>query len=158
VGDDEAVQLQARQYKSGGELALENERYDEARSAIADLEHMLRQLTRAYTLQVVQRPGEQSGVWRIPDVNTQARNYYLIVEAVNARGEVVSLPVTSEETGKTRVVDKWGIRVDAATFERVADDKRDDGIIQQREIGRKQQGRLEPEYGIDTTGAAITDW
>ena len=158
VSDDESVLLQARQYKSGGELALENGRYDEARSAVANLEHMLMQLRRAYTLQVIQRPGQQSGIWRIPDVNTQARNYYLVVEAVNARGEVLSLPVTSEETGKTRVVDKWGIRVDAAVFERVAQDKRDDGIIQQREIGRKQQGRLEPEYGIDTTGAAITEW
>jgi len=77
---------------------------------------------------------------------------------VDAAGRVLSLPVTSEETGKTRVVDKWGIRVDAAVFERVAQDKQDDGIIQQRVIGRKRQGRLAPEYGIDTTGAAITDW
>ncbi len=158
VSDDEAALVQARQYKSGGELALENGRYDEARSAIENLEQMLMQLKLAYKLQVIQRHEEQSGVWRIPDVNTRARNYYLIVEAVDARGQVLSLPVTSEETGKTRVVNKWGIRVDASVFERIADDKQDDGIIQQREIGQKQQGRLEPEYSIDTSGAAITDW
>ena len=81
-----------------------------------------------------------------------------IVEAVNARGEVLSLPVTSEETGKTRVVDQWGIRVDAAVFERVARDKRDDGIIQQRRFGTKQSGRLKPDYRIPTSGAAITQW
>jgi hypothetical protein len=48
--------------------------------------------------------------------------------------------------------------VDAAIFERIAEDKRDDGIIQQREIGRKQHGQLAPEYLINTSGAAITDW
>jgi len=158
VSDDEAALVRARQYQASGRLAAENGRYDEARTAIENLERMLGQLTVVYTLQIVQRPGEQSGVWRIPDTNTQARNYYLIVEAVNDHGEVLSLPVTSEETGKTRVVNQWGIRVDAAVFERIAEDKRDDGIIQQREIGRKQPGRLEPEYSIGTTGAAITDW
>lgn len=158
ASDGGAALAQAGQYKSFGELALENGRYDETRSAIENLEHMLRQLKLVYKLQVIQRDGEQSGVWRIPDINTRARNYYLIVEAVDARGQVISLPVTSEETGKTRIVNKWGIRVDASVFERIAADKQDDGIIQQREIGQKQQGRLEPEYNIDTTGAAITDW
>ncbi|MGB5261630.1 MAG: DUF6384 family protein [Gammaproteobacteria bacterium] len=158
ASDDGTVLAQAGQYKSFGELALENGRYDETRSAIENMEHMLRQLKLAYKLQVIQRDGEQSGVWRIPDINTLARNYYLIVEAVDAHGQVISLPVTSEETGKTRIVNKWGIRVDASVFERIAADKQDDGIIQQREIGQKQHGRLEPEYNIDTTGAAITDW
>ena len=119
---------------------------------------MLIQLKQAYKLQIIQRPGEPSGVWRIPDVNTRARNYYLIIEAVDDRGEVLSLPVTSEETGQTRFADKWGIRVNASVFERIAEDKRDDGIIQQRVIGRKQRGRLEPDYSINTSGAAITDW
>ena len=155
---DGTALAQAGQYKSFGELAVENGRYDEARSAIEDLQQMHRQLKLVYKLQVIQRAGEQSGVWRIPDINTRARNYYLIIEAVDARGQVISLPVTSEETGKTRIVNKWGIRVDASVFERIAADKQDDGIIQQREIGRKQQGRLEPEYNIDTAGAAITDW
>lgn len=155
---DEAVLLRARQYQASGRLAVENGRYEEARTAIENLERMLSQLSTVYSLRVVQRPGQQSGVWRIPDVNTQARNYYLIVEAVNDRGEVLSLPITSEETGKTRTVNQWGIRVEAAIFERIAEDKRDDGIIQQREIGRKQYGRLVPEYLINISGAAITEW
>ena len=158
VTKDETVLLRARQYQASGRLAVQNGRYDEATTAIENLERMLGQLRVVYSLQIVQRPGEQSGVWRIPDVNTRARNYYLIVEAVNDRGEVLSLPVTSEETGKTRTVDKWGVRVDAETFERIAEDKRDDGIIQQREIGRKEPGRLVPEYVINTSGAAITEW
>ncbi len=158
VSADEAARLQAVQYKTDGEQALEAERFDEARSAIEGMDQLLRQLGLVYTVQIVQRAGAQSGVWRIPDVNTQARNYYLIVEAVDARGGVLALPVTSEETGKTRIAEQWGIRVDQAVFERIAADKRDDGIIQQREIGRKTRGRLVPEYSIATSGAAITDW
>ncbi|MDX1698474.1 MAG: DUF6384 family protein, partial [Thiohalobacterales bacterium] len=82
----------------------------------------------------------------------------LIVEAVDARGQVLSLPVTSEETGETRVVDAWGIRVDGAVFDRIRADKADDGIIQQRVVGEKSPGQLHPEYRIDTTAAAITTW
>jgi hypothetical protein len=158
VSDDETAVARARQYNKDGELALQNARFDEARAAVEQLERMLIQLKQAYKLQIIQRPGEPSGVWRIPDVNTRARNYYLIIEAVDDRGEVLSLPVTSEETGQTRFADKWGIRVNASVFERIAEDKRDDGIIQQRVIGRKQRGRLEPDYSINTSGAAITDW
>ncbi|MBT8117448.1 MAG: hypothetical protein KJO66_06415, partial [Gammaproteobacteria bacterium] len=130
LSTDEAARLQASQYKTDGGQALQDDRFDEARSAIDGMDRLLRQLRLAYTVRVIQRGGEQSGVWRIPDINTQARNYYLIVEAVDARGQVLSLPVTSEETGKTRMVDKWGIRVDQAVFDRIAADKRDDGIIQ----------------------------
>lgn len=158
VSTDTAARLQARRYRTDGQLALENEHFDEARSAIDGLEQLLDRLRLAYTVQVIQREGEASGVWRIPDVNTRARNYYLVVEAVDARGRVLALPVTSEETGRTRTVDKWGIRVDAGVFERFAADKRDDGIIQEREIGRKPPGVLEPEYAIDTGAAAITEW
>ena len=76
---DGTALAQAGQYKSLGELALEDGRYDETRSAIENLQQMHRQLKLAYKLQVIQRAGEQSGVWRIPDVNTRARNYYLII-------------------------------------------------------------------------------
>jgi len=34
-----------------------------------------------------------AGSWRIPDVNAAARNYYVVVEAVDARGDVLTVPV-----------------------------------------------------------------
>ena len=50
----------------------------------AELETLNARLQPQYELRVVSRPGEQSGVWREPEVNRSARNYYLIVEAVRA--------------------------------------------------------------------------
>ena len=41
---------------------------------------------------------------------------------------------------------------------RVAADKRDDGIIQNNRLGRKERGYLTPNYSVPTTGGAITSW
>jgi hypothetical protein len=66
--------------------------------------------------------------------------------------------VRNEEDGRTKRVAKWGLRVDEETFQRVAADKRDDGIIQQAVVGRKRRGELDAQYLVATTGATITDW
>ncbi|MGI9287042.1 MAG: DUF6384 family protein, partial [Pseudomonadales bacterium] len=55
-------------------------------------------------------------------------------------------------------VDRWGVRVDEEIFDAVKADKQDDGIIQQRMVGEKERGQLDPEYTIATSGAAITAW
>ncbi len=126
--------------------------------ALADLDELEKKIDQEYTLTIVSRPGERSGVWRIPDINTSARNYYLIVEAIDASGKVVEQSITNEETGKQEMVSTWGVRVDEATFQAVAADKQDDGIIQNNVIGRKKQGFLEPEYLMPTPGGFITSW
>ena len=87
-----------------------------------------------------------------------ARNYYIIVEALSADGRVQQVPVLNEETGRIEHVSKWGLRVEEGVFQRIAEDKQDDGIIQQRKFGVKQSGQLQPDYLIPTTGAAITQW
>ncbi len=123
-----------------------------------DLEALRRELDLAYEIRIVSRPDELSGVWRVPDLNPDARNYYLIVEAVDAAGDVLQRKVRNEEDGRLYDVRKWGIRVDEATFEAVAADKRDDGIVQDYVLGTKEAGRLEPDYRIPTSGATITEW
>jgi len=55
-------------------------------------------------------------------------------------------------------VSKWGLRVDEQTFEKVARDKQDNGIIERDRFGYKHRGRLVPEYEMRTSGAAITQW
>jgi hypothetical protein len=149
---------QADRLLAVGERALRDGDTAAAEEALAALTTLRSQLEADYSIRVVNRPGERSGVWRIPDANRSARNYYLIVEAIGPRGQVLEVPITNEETGKTEVVDAWGLRVDESAFERVAADKRDDGIIQADLVGRKPAGRLEPDYELRTTGAAITDW
>jgi hypothetical protein len=126
--------------------------------ALGALDELERTLDQSYTLQIVSRPGERSGVWRIPDINTSARNYYIIVEALDDSGNVQQVEITSEETGKVETLSRWGIRVDESTFQAIAADKQDDGIIQNNVFGRKKQGYLNPEYLMPTPGGFITSW
>ncbi len=148
----------AAQLYDDGITALRKGDIEAAQIGLSDLKELLSQLQQSYTLRIVSRPGERSGVWRVPDVNSRARNYYLIVEAIDKKGRRLKLPVTSEEDGKTREVTQWGLRVDAATYNRVAADKKDDGIIQKNIVGQKKPGYLKPDYSINTTSGAITQW
>jgi hypothetical protein len=138
--------------------ALERRDYAAASARLADLERLRATLEQTYTVRVVNRPGQASGVWRVPDVNRSARNYYLIVEARGPTGAPVTVTVRNEETGANASVQQWGVRVDEATFQAVARDKQDDGIIQNDRVGEKRRGTLQPAYTIPTTGAAITRW
>lgn len=129
-----------------------------AQALFRELEQMRDQLEASYRIRIVNRPGERSGVWRVPDLNQAARNYYIIVEAIGAAGGRLRVPIQNEETGKAERVSQWGVRVEKPVFDRVAADKQDDGIIQQDIVGNKAPGRLEPDYQVPTTGAAITSW
>ncbi|MCH9671432.1 MAG: hypothetical protein K0U93_08290 [Gammaproteobacteria bacterium] len=141
-----------------GNNALRKEDTDGVKSVISQLETLRTSLEQTYALQIVSRDGQRSGVWRIPDVNSSARNYYVVVEAIDARGNILSVPIKSEETGKTEVVKQWGLRIDEATFERIRADKQDNGIIERNRVGKKKVGHLAPEYSIPTSGGAITRW
>ncbi len=141
-----------------GMAAAKSEDAVAARAARDELQALHDQLMLTYELRVVSRQGEQSGVWRVPDANPNARNYYLIVEAIGAKGKALSLPVTNEENGQTKVVDMWGLRVGEAIFDAVRDDKADDGIIQNNRLGIKRAGYLEPEYAVSLPGGKIFEW
>ncbi len=129
-----------------------------ARAAIGELEFLSGVLAADLTIRVLSRPDEYSGVFRIPDAAPDARNYYLIVEAVDAKGRAHPLEIASEEDRKTERADIWGVRVSEATFNAIAADKADDQILQHADIGRKPKGALAPVYDIATAGGAILDW
>ncbi|MEZ2132838.1 MULTISPECIES: DUF6384 family protein [unclassified Sinorhizobium] len=146
------------QLQSDASAALARSDAQAARVALADLERVRGDLMRVYELRIVSRPGEQSGVFRIPDVNTKARNYYLIVEAVTPDGKLLSFPILNEENGQTKSVSKWGVRVPQQTYEAVRRDKSDDGILQGNVLATKPRGALEPAYSMAVSGGAITEW
>lgn len=151
-----AANEEAAKYAATAERLLAGGDYAAAQRSLAELQELRSRLEQEYDLQIVQQGS--TGVWRIPDINEAARNYYIIVQAVAPGGQTLSLPITSEEDGGTRNVSKWGLRVDEATFQQIAADKQDDGIIQNNRFGVKKQGFLEPEYLLPTTGGAITTW
>lgn len=146
------------QVQADAAAALSRSDAEGARAALATLERLREDLIRVYELRIVSGPGEDSGVYRIPDVNTGARNYYLIVEAVTADGKPLSFPIRSEEDGTTTTVSRWGVRVPERTFEAVRRDKLDDGILQDNILAEKLRGALEPTYRMNVSGGAITEW
>ena len=158
VAEDPAVDASAAALLGDGQLAYARQDYAETRAAIADLNEMHDTLLRQYELRVLSRAGELSGVWRVPDENPAAQNFYLIVEAIDDEGVRLTVPITSEEDGRTSRVSRWGQRVDEATFQAVANDKQDDGIIQDPVIGQKRRGQIDLDYRPGVRPGAITDW
>ena len=149
---------QARSRVAQAKQALADDKLDKAQQIQSEIEVLRQHLRNYYSIRVVSRQGEMSGVWRIPDINSSSRNHYLIVEAINRDNRVVALEILNEETNLRQVVKTWGIRVDETTFNRIAADKQDDGIIQGNQVGEKQPGYLEPTFSIPTNGGKITEW
>lgn len=129
-----------------------------ASGAAGKLEALLALLRQSYEIRIVQADEVPSGVWRIPEVNPTARNYYLIVEAVGPDGAAIAMPVTSEESRKTSTVKRWGVRVGQDIFDAVRRDKSDDGIIQNDRVAEKKRGMSAPEWAIPAPPGAITEW
>jgi Family of unknown function (DUF6384) len=158
VANDDAAKQRAAALLADGERAVRSGDRAAMTKTSTELNALRDELTREYTLTIVSRPGESSGVWRRPPRGNQARNYYLIVEPLAPDGRQVSIPVRNEETGAVETVAKFGVRVPQTTFEAVAQDKRDDGIIQKNRFGVKRRGMLAVDYQMPFDGGFITKW
>ena len=159
AGTQEAApRAEAARLLAEGEAAARAGHAAEARARRIALQELAARLASAYTVRIVNRPGEPSAVWRVPAANPRARNYYLVVEAVDRNGRPVEVPITSEEDGRTARTARWGLRVPEAEFERVRRDKLADGIIDQPVIGEKAAGTLDTRWTVQTTGGAILSW
>ncbi len=154
----EAARIRANQILADGRAALARKDAAGGRKAITDLEALRLSLLQEYTLRIVSRPGEQTAVWRVPRGNTNARNYYALVEAIDANGRALTLPILSEEDSKTVSVAKFGVRISADVFEAIARDKREDGIVQRNRLGDKKRGELDVTYTMPVMGGFITQW
>jgi len=144
--------------RAAAERAIAAGALDEAEHNVAALKELKFNLGLEYELRIVTDVGERSGVFRIPDVNQSARNYYLIVEAIAPGGERLTRPVSNEETGKTMALKRWGQRVPEHVYEAVRADKQDDGILQHAVVGTKARGTLDTDYAMPVLDGAITEW
>ena len=79
--------------------ALQAGQVEEARRAQQALKSTYDILRQEYTLQIVSRPGVPSGVWRYPEDRKSAKNYYLIVEALDA---IRAEPQSADHLGRRR--------------------------------------------------------
>jgi hypothetical protein len=155
---DPAVDAQLASIAAEGQRAVANEDRRDARVQMKTLEDMNEKLASEYDVRIVSRPGEDTGFIRVPDDNPAGQNFYIVVEAVAPGGRILTLPVTSEEDQTTKRVNIWAQRVGEDTFERIAEDKRGDQIIQNDILGRKARGELDPTFDEPVPGGAITEW
>jgi hypothetical protein len=154
----EKARERANAILADGNAALARRNVEAGRKAITDLEQLRADLVREYWLRVVSRPNEQTGVWRVPQRNPNARNFYVIVEPVTPDGRVVSLPILNEEDGVTTSVSRFGVRVPETLFQQVRRDKEDDGIVQRNRLGEKRRGELDVGWIAPMPGGMITKW
>ncbi len=158
AADTDTARARIETAYQGGVAAAADGDADAARGAVSDLGKIERLLAQDLDIRIVSRPGTFSGVFRTHDDDPSLRNYYLIVEAVDGRGDAQSVEIASEEDQRRDWVESWGLRVPEDEFNRVAADKADDQIIQNAIIGEKPRGALTPEYAIETPGGAILEW
>jgi len=152
------VIAQAQEQAAIVKRAIDSEDFEAAQAGLDNMQSVVESLESEYVIRVISRPNQNSGVWRVPPSNPNGLNYYLIVEAIDKRNNVVAVDVLNEENNKRQRKKVWGLRVNETTFQKIAADKRDDGIIQNNKVGQKTLGYLKPTFNIATTGATITEW
>ena len=158
VAKNPDIVTQAQQFATNANQAIANNDLAEAKAIVENMGALKERLSQEYDIRVISKPNKNSGVFRNPPGNRAARNYYLIVEAVDKNNKILELTIVNQENNKAARKKSWGLRVNKDTFYKVASDKRDDGIIQNNKVGRKLAGYLKPEFSIPTTGATITEW
>lgn len=118
---------------------------DRLRAIRAELGTLEARVNQNYTVRIVSRPGQKSGIDRyFTDADgRRVSGYYLIVEAVAADGRVLPRPVRNIETGRTEEVSAWAERVPKEVYDRIAADKRKDGIVDEDVFAVKPRGQLD---------------
>jgi hypothetical protein len=129
-----------------------------AQQAISDLTLVRDRLRQDYQLKVVDGPNVKWGFWTFPKSNSEATNYYLIVQPLDTQGKPETLPVRDEETGRIDTVSVWAERVPEEVYRAVEADKADDGVIEQNLVAVKDYGFLEPDYLVQALGGQLTRW
>lgn len=161
IFDETKVQApvaEARVLLSRGQTAASEGDREQSVAIIEDLSQIRDELRAVYAIKVVNREGVRSGFWTFPEINRDATNYYIVVEALTKDGDILSLDIANEESGKSENVNMWGLRVPQSVYNSIGADKRDDGIIQRNLVGQKEFGYPEPNYLIPVSGGAVTRW
>jgi len=140
-----------------GQAALQRGNIVEARQVVGNLDTLATQLRQDYRLVIAGRPEDDTGFFR-EHPSFQGRAYFVVVDAVDARGLPVRLPIRNDETNETENVSRFAVRVPIATFNAVRNDKTANGIVQNAELAQKRRGYLEPEFKMTVLPGRITHW
>lgn len=149
---------EARRIAATGNVALEKGDDEGALKAASDLSEIADRLSEHFEIRIVAREGIPTGVTRIPDWDRNAKKFYIVVEAIDAGGNLMPRKIVSEETGLETVAANWGQRVSEQAYAEIRSDKLDDGVIQQSLLGSKQLGDLDTQWREGVENGTITEW
>jgi len=139
-------------------LAAESADASALKTAIRSYNTTLSYVQSTYDIQIVDRDGERTGVWRYWEP-TGEKYYYVVVEAVDRTGRVQAIDVKNVENGRTYSVDTWAIRVPQRTYEKVGADKQSDGVVDNTKAGMKPAGSIDIRWDLPTINdQRITFW
>lgn len=147
--DPEALR-QADQLGEQAGAFYKNENLDRLGQVRAELDALDHRLAEDYTVRIVTRPGQKSGIDRYftDEEGKRASGLYLIVEAIGPDGAVRKRRIRNAETGRTQEVSVWAERVPKEVFDRIAADKRRDGIVDEDIFAVKRRGQLEEQVTL----------
>jgi hypothetical protein len=140
-----------------GRAALDRGNATDARAAVAELDRLAAVLRQEYVLRIAGRPQDQTGFFR-EHPRFQGRAYFVVVDAIDAGGKPVQLPIRNDETNQTETVSRFAVRVPSETFEAVRNDKVRNGIVQNARMAEKRRGFIEPEFRMPVLEGRITRW
>ena len=103
-----------------------------------------------YEVRILADPNEQSGFTRyFEDENGRRPAYYLIVYAKNEKGQLLRRTIENAETRQTVKVDRWAEQVPKDVYDRIAEDKKSDGILNETLFAVKERGKPNEEIRLD---------
>jgi hypothetical protein len=131
---------------------------NEAKSQIANLEKYIILLPKQINFRIVDKPGTKSGVvWKSRNVPS-AKDYYLIVEALDPENNPVQIPITDRITQKSVWTNMFGVNVPEAVFEHYRAEKIRTGLIHNPVIGQKPANQFNFQFNTTTNNAYINAW
>ncbi|QDU56254.1 DUF6384 family protein [Aeoliella mucimassa] len=152
----EAARAEAASYRDRGEVSA----LEQLKSRLLQQESVL---NAEYRLMI---PNDGlSGIERLVEDTGGVSGSYVIVEAVDSRGQPVPTQVRNAESGQMVTVTKWAEQVPLEVFEQLKADKEADGILDSREFAVKRRGEPELEITLQNgsgvtleRGRQITQW
>jgi hypothetical protein len=112
-----------------------------------ELDALAARIAADYTVEIVHERGEKSGIDRFytDESGTRASGFYVIVQALDPSGKPLPQIVRNRETGKEETVTTWAEQVPREVYDRLAADKKADGVLDERIFARKLRGHLDEE-------------
>jgi hypothetical protein len=129
---------------------------DQVDVLLARLSAMQSELPLVYGLRVMDGDGEHAGVVRALDGTPASQRDYILVQAINPRGEPITVSVYDTELNKLIPAQRFGIEVSPDLFAQFKAQVQ--ANHSQIVVGVKESGDAIPTYSIPVLNGRITSW